>query len=371
MKFEVNQNDFFKSIAITESIISTREIRSIISSIHLEAKDDILTLTSTDLEIGIKTRLAARVLEPGSIALPAKKLSQSIREFRAEKILFSITDDTKVSLTDAEGTSKAHITLVGTSSSEYPPLPTMNEKEFTAVPPELLIEMIRKTIYSVATEDQRFVFNGLFIKNIGNKVDFVATDGRRLSLIQRDFPSELPFQAGIIVPNKAIRELQKLLEASLKTKVGYNAAEKQIHFRIGQIDFISKLLDGQYPDYNMVIPKTLEHSVTIDKAYLESCLKQVSVMATEPSKQVKLSFQKDALTISASTPDIGEADDQLDIDYDGDEVLTSFNANYILDIIKVIRDEKLAFAFSNSGSPAVIKDQGDPEFTAVIMPMKV
>lgn len=371
MQFKIDKQTFSKTISSVESIISAREIRSVVSSILIETNEDSITLTATDLELSIKTTVAAEIVKPGSLVVPAKKLSQAIREFRSDSLQIDADEDSRLNIKDSTNVSKANIHLMGTPSDEYPPIPTLPTSEFTEIPMGLLQDMIRKTIHSIATDDQRYVFNGLFMVKNEDMIDFVATDGRRLSLMQRDLSSNGLFEDGVIVPNKAIKELQRILEPGKKCGIAINRKDKQIYFKVGTIDFISKLLDGKYPDYNMVIPKTLEHEVVLNKEEFESCIRQIAVMSSEPTKQIRLRFANGSLVISASTPDVGEAEDSLDVDYSGEEITTAFNSNFLLDITRVLDSETIIIQFTDSLTPAVIKDPNDAQYTSVIMPMKV
>jgi len=371
MKFKVDRQEFHRALGIVEGIIPSREIRSIISNIHIEAEKDRAILTATDLEMGIKTSLAVQTEEKGKITLPAKKLSQSIREFRGTQIALHSDADNHVTIQDPSGGSKAKITLMGSPSEEFPIISTMPENKFVPFPPEITMEMIRKTSYSIAEEDSRYVFNGLFVINQGANVSFVGTDGRRLAKIQRAFPSALPFTEGVILPNKAVRELSKLLDSTESGGVAYDEKERRIHFRIGGVDLICKLIDGQFPDYRQVIPQKLSSTLKLSRTQFENSLRQVAVMASEPTRQVRVGFGPSQISFSASTPDLGEAQDNMPSDYSGEEMVIAFNSNYLLDVIRVINVDEFNIGFSSSSSPVVIQDPSDPDFIAVIMPMKI
>ena len=371
MKFQVDRTDFHKAIASVESIIPAREIRSIISNILIEVEKDRVVLTATDLEMSIKTWIPATVHAKGKITLPAKKLSQAIREFRGGEILFQLDSDDRISVHDASGVSKARITLMGTPSDEYPVIPTLDDGKYTSFPVSVATEMIRKTGYSMAEEDARYVFNGLYMINDANKVSFVATDGRRLSKVTREFPESLPFKDGVILPNKAVKALQKILDASEVGRIAFDDRERRVYFRLGGVDLITQLIDGQFPNYNQVIPRKLESFIKLTRTGLETSLRQVAVMAAEPSRQVRLGFSKNTLSIGASTPDIGEAQDTLTTEYGGEEMTIAFNSNYLLDVLKIVGTDDIELGFSSASAPAMVKDPEDPEFIAVVMPMKI
>jgi len=371
MNINIERSEFHKAITKVEGIISAREIRSVLSNILIETAENKITLTTTDLEMGIKTSVSAEIVKPGKITLPAKKLSQAVREFRSSSINLEADENFKINIQDKDRKSAARISLMGASSEEYPVIPTLPDNAFRKFPSALISEMIRKTSYSMAEEDARYVFNGLYIINKGTAVSFVGTDGRRLSRVEREFPEDLPFQDGIILPNKAVRELQKLLDNEDGGTIAYEEKDRRIHFRLGEVVLIAKLIEGQYPDYQQVIPKKLGEKLNLDRARLESSLRQVAVMAAEPSRQVRLSFQSGSLNISSSTPDLGEAQDSMETSYEGEELTIAFNSNYIMDIIKTLTGEEVQVSFTSSNAPAVLLDPQDKSFIAVIMPMKI
>lgn len=375
MKFTVDKSIFQKAIHTVEGIISAREIRSVISNILIEAGREGITLTATDLELGIKTTVPAETEEPGTITLPAKKLSQSVREFRGSSISFQTDSEDRVSISDSSKVTKARISLMGSPSDEYPALTKMPDDAFVSFPTGVFTEMIRKTSYAVAEEDARYVFNGLYIQNEGAETTFVGTDGRRLARIIRTLETALPFDSTksqqVILPNKGVRELSKLLDGNEAGSVAFDPSDRRVYFRIADVELICKVIDGEFPRYDQVIPKKQDHLIEINRRELENALRQVAVMAAEPSRQVKLTFAADSLLVSASTPDIGEAQDSIPIQYSGEEMTVAFNSNYLLDIIKVLDIEILSIGFTSPSAPADIRDPGDERFVSVIMPMKL
>lgn len=371
MKFKVDKQKFQKAIHIVEGIISARDIRSIVSNVLIETDEGRIIVTATDLEIGIKTSVEGEILSSGSITIPAKKLSQSVKEFRGTTLSLESTEEDRVVLQDADGKSKARIVLMGTSGEEFPPIGSLPDDQFKSFPTAIAMEMIRKTSYAIAEEDARYVFNGLFLTNTKNQMSFVGTDGRRLAKIDRDFPDSLPFEQGVILPNKAVKELMRLLDSSESGQIALDQKESRVHFRIGSVDLICKLIEGQFPDYTQVIPKQLEYKLEINRDELENSLRQVAVMAAEPTRQVKISFSKEDTIIAASTPDLGEAQDSLSVDYSGEDITIAFNSNYLLDVIRALNVEKITLGISSPNAPAVIMDPDDNHFVAVIMPMKL
>lgn len=370
MKFKADTHALHKAISRIEGIISARELRSIISSLLVVAEKDKLILTATDLDVSMRTQLPAEVSETGKIAVPAKKLGQLLRETNVEMVELSSDSQHKIQLTDATGTRGVKISLMGSPAEEFPVTPGVDDKKYRDLPAAVFLDMLRKTSYAAAEDDARYVFNGVYLLNESGKLTMVATDGRRLTRISRDI--ELPeMEAGIIVPVKAIREITRLLGSSDTGSIAYDKKEHRLHFKIGDVELITKLVDGTFPDYKQVIPKKLDFKVEIDRESLKKSLRQAAVLAAEPTRQVKLQYSPSVVMVSASTPDVGDVNDTLPCDYSGEETTIAFNSNYLLDVINIISSDTVKTGFSTPSAPTVIMDPSDEDFIAVVMPMKI
>lgn len=370
MKFIINKQNFLKALSSIEGIISSREIRSPVGNVLIEARKDGVDLTSTDLEMTLKTSTDANVLEPGQILLPARKLSQTIREFRYENIELHV-DDVKVRIHDADSKGKTEIQMMGSPADEFQIKLNQENLSFASLPAAVIAEMIDKTSYAVAEEDSRFAFNGLFIEDREDKLIAVGTDGRRLSLVTRSMGEKVDTGGGIIVPVKAVRELRKLLAASDEFAMAVEKGENTVHFRLKDIIFITRLIDSNYPDYNQVIPKKAEHVILVNTEEFRLAIKQASVLAAEPSRQIQLSFEKGEVRVTASTPDLGSVDDTVACSYDGEPLTIAFNSNFLMDVLGIIKSEQVELHLSSSSAPAVLADIDDRDFKAVIMPMRL
>lgn len=372
MKFTIEKNAFQKAVSMVEGIIPARDIRSVISNILIEAHKDKIVLTATDLEMGIKTSVPAKIESQGTITLPARKLIQVVKEYNCSELHFESDEEYKITLKDADqGNRGTRTTLMGASSEEYPVIPTLADSKYINFAPSIVRDMIRKTSYAIAEEDSRYVFNGLYIINKDKMVSFVGTDGRRLSKISREFPDPLPFEEGIILPGKAVKEVQKHLDSDESGMIAFEAKDRRVYFRLGGVDLICKLIDGQFPDYEQVIPKKLEYKISVVRNEFEQKIRQVSVMAAEPSKQIRFSYAADGLTFLATTPDLGDSQAFLACEYSGEEMTIAFNSSYVLDIIKSLTASDIQIGFSSPSSPAVVLDPEDKDFISVIMPMKL
>lgn len=370
MKFIVKTTDFQKAINSVEGVITVREINSILSKIKIEVEDSKAYLSATDLEISIKTSVDSEAISKGSISLPAKQLSSTFKLINFANTLVEIDENnpTVSIITDAEKKVDYRMNLNGMEGDEIKTIAKVDEGT-VEFPCETLAEMIKKTFHSVAVEDTRFVFNGLYISNEGEKVSCVGTDGRRLAKIDRVFPTTLPFQDGVIIPHKAIKEISKMLETSENGRIGL--VDKQIYVANNNIELQCKLIDGTYPDYESVIPKSSSYSVRVPREEFQVALRQAISVAEEPSRQIRLKFFNNQLNLNASTPGSTEVNININIEYQDEDIVIAFKGDYLVDILKSIDNSEVIIEFSNQNAPAIFRDPDDENFVSVIMPMKI
>ncbi|MBP9887818.1 MAG: DNA polymerase III subunit beta [Leptospiraceae bacterium] len=373
MKFKVKTSDFQKAISSVEGVITVREIKSILSNIKVEAEDGKVFLSATDLEISIKTSVSADTLEPGMTSIPAKQLSNTFKTINFPEALIAHNPDAEGTvstiITDSEKKKDFKMNINGIEGEEIKTISKVDDSLVVDFPCFTISEMIKKTSYSVALEDTRFVFNGLYVTSSEGKISFVGTDGRRLAKIDRVIPNSLPFSKGVIIPHKAIKEIMKMIDSNESGKIGI--VENQIYLKIGNVELLCKLIDGNYPDYEAVIPKESKNSVRINKDELQVALRQALIAAEEPSRQIRMTFSENLLHINSSTPGSTEVNVSIPVDYKGEETSIAFKGDYLADVIKSIDDPEIIMEFSSSNSPAVFKDPSDAQYISVIMPMKL
>lgn len=369
MKFIANKQSFLKTLSTIEGIISAREIRSPVGNVLIETTSSGLQLTATDLEMTLRTQAEGNVLQPGKILLPARKLSQTIREFRYENLEFSVAEEVKVHIRDAEGRGKTDIEIVGAPADEFQVRLGADPAKYVALPPSVLSDMIDRVSYAIAEDDTRFAFNGMFVENADGRMTVVGTDGRRLSLVARVLPES--FAANIIIPIKAVRELRKLLAVAEEFALAVVKEENTVYFRLRDIVFISRLIDSNFPDYHQVVPRTADHRILVHRDDFKQAIKQAAVLAAEPSRQIQLKFTAGEVCVSASTPDLGRVEDTVACDHAGAEITVAFNSNYLLDVLGAIKAEQVEVHLTTAGAPVVFVDPLDAEFRAVIMPMRL
>ena len=371
MNFTIKKNVFQTGLTQIENIISIREIRSVLSNILIDAKKDSITLTSSDYELILSTTIPAKIQSPGKIMLPAKKLNQIINQLKTDEVSFIADENKKIEIKDSKLKSSAKITLIGLDGNEYPISDLKYDNNYHKIPSKLLLDAFHCTSYAMAKDDPRYVFNGMYIEPKGNDITFVCTDGRRLSLTKKTLPEPISLSEPIILPNKVIRELQRIINEEEFIYIAYDDKNKKIHFKVSDTYLLSKLIDGNFPDYKKVIPKDIKYKFLINLEEFENSLQTVSIMAIEPSRQVRFNFKPNELQLIASTPDIGEAEAYVSLNYNEEEINTSFNSNYIKETLKAIKEEDFFIGISSYSSPIVIQRKQDENFISVIMPMKV
>jgi len=370
MKFIINKQSILKSLSTIEGIVSSREIRSHIGAVLIETTKTGLDLTATDLEMTLKTSVEANIIESGKILLPARKLSQTLREFRFENILFEVKD-LNVHIRDGDGKGKTEIEIMGSVADEFPVKISQENQKFTTLPPSMMSEMIDMCLYAVAEEDSRFAFNGLFVEHNDSSLVVVGTDGRRLSFVTRKIDTPVDTDGGIIIPFKTVRELRKLIAMSDSFAIAIDQEDNSVHFQLKDVIFISRLIDSKFPDYQQVIPKKSDYVVKLNREDFRSAIKQAFVLAAEPSRQIKLMFEKNELQIVAATPEVGRVEDSIDCDFSGTPFAIAFNSNFLLDVINVMKSEEIEFHVTSSSAPAMIMDPADKDFKAVVMSMRL
>ncbi len=371
MKFKVKKSTFSEALQYTQSIVEKRNTMPILANVLLEVKKNVLHLSATDLEIGIQIKCNVETLEEGSITLGAKYLYDVVRELSEEEILISKNENNWVSLQ----CGKAFFNIVGLSSDDFPVLPSKKGKTLQVVASEKVKDMIEKTIFSVSTDETRYQLNGVCFEKVDDlHVRMIATDGHRLSMVDKDLKlEEKQLEKNIIIPKKGLVELKKILENNSDSndtfELGFDGNNVIVHK--GDITLYVRLIEGEYPDYEQVIPKKSKKKIEVDRIQLTQALKRISLLSEERAKGVKFSFTPKHLVISSNNPRLGEAGEELDISYDGESFDIGFNARYFLDVLNVMNQDKVLLELSDDASPGILQPLDDKSYKCIVMPMKI
>jgi DNA polymerase III subunit beta len=362
MKFKAKKEVLIKGIDIIQNIISTKATLPILSNILLDVQQNSLCMTSTDLNIGITCVIPVNTLEQGGITVPAKRFSSIVRELSGEDVEVSTKKNNMVTIE----TSLCQFKIIGLPGDEFPKLPEFKDKEVIKLDQATLKAMLNLTSFAVSMDETRYILNGILFKINKSSIILVATDGKRLAIAERALPQNSNKDIQIIVPLKTIQELIRNLgdDGELSLVVGAN----QLLFDFGKVVIISRLIEGEFPDYQQVIPPVSDSRFTIGREAFLSAVKRASLLSTQDYQAVKLEVLKDKVMISKSTPDIGESREELGIKYQGKEMAIGFNPVYLIDVLKNLPYEEVEFEISGSEKPGVIRTEG---YIYIVLPMRI
>jgi len=374
MKVVLNRADLLKGISTVQSAVATKNTMPILANVLLEARDKKLEFVATDLDMGIRCSVIAEVVEKGSITINAKKLSDIVRELPEASVDIEIDENQKMILVCQKSQFKVH----GLPKDDFPILPEVKKEKVFKINGSLLQEMIHKTIFAVSTDETRYVLNGVYFQVENEKLKMVATDGHRLAYIQKKLEGKGEGKANVIIPTKTLNELSKVISDVAKGKaekeetiVEVVTTENQIKFTVEGVEIISRLIEGQFPNYEQVIPKDSDKKVEVSTSELSSATKRVAILTSEKSNSIRYQIKPGKISISSKTPDMGEAKEEIDASYKGEEISIAYNAKYVLDVLKNVGTDQVSIELTQPLSPGILKPKGDTDYLCVIMPMRV
>lgn len=369
MEFKISKEEFVKGLYRTQSVAEKKGTMPILLNVLIEAQNSGISITATDLEIGLKGTHPAEVTQEGKTTISAKKLYEVIKELPEKAISLRLKENHWVEIKSGRST----FNIMGLSAESFPSLPGYEDEGFISIEKAILKEMVEKTLFAVSTDESRYNLNGVFfVKKEGEKeVRMVATDGYRLSLIDRSLENEVSgLENGVLLPKKGLVEVNKLLEEegeSVEIKLkGNNFIVKK-----GLVVMIMRLLDAEFPDYRQVIPANPKKHVRIKRSQIIESLKRVSILSSEKTRGVKFQFGQDVLELSSYNPEFGEAKEELGVEYSGENVLVGFNSRFVLEVLNILKSEDVVFDIEDGVSPAIIRPANDEKHTCVIMPMRI
>lgn len=371
MKLSVEKKDLINILARAQNVVEKRNTMPVLANVLLEAEKNRLRVFATDLEVSLIDELVTNVQIPGKTAVSAKSLFEIIKELPEGEITLEKKENNWLCVNQ----NKAVFNIVGISPEEYPTFPVSSTKEFIKMETSVLREMIEKTIYSVSNDETRFHLNGVFFEKQleGSQTIYrmVATDGHRLSLVDKKVNMPLKTQTqGVIIPRKGLHEIRKLLEG-VDGSVEIAVEGAQLVVKCAHTILMIRLIEGRYPNYQQLIPQNFTQNLLVNREALLSSLKRVSLLSNAKSKGVTLTLSKGRLEITSNNPDLGDAREEIDIDYKGKELKIGFNARYITDVLASMADEKVQIELNDQLSPGLIKPFNDKSYTCVVMPMKI
>lgn len=364
MKFSANKEDLLKVVQTVQAAINSKSTLPILSNILIETTETGTVLTATDFDIGIISTSSIKAQTPGTITIPAKKFSDIIKELPDnEPITISVKKNNLITIECGKSTFK----MMGLPKEEFPQPPEFKNKEFITIEQKKLKKMIRMTEFAVSNDEVRYVLNGTLFTVKPSYIRLVATDGRCLAMIEEKAQLPKTLERKFIVPEKAMSEVNRLLNDEGEVKIFYS--ENQVLFDTGQTKLVSRLIEGEFPNYEKVIPEEAKNKININKAAFLSALKRVALFTTPESKVVKIETAKDKVVISKSSPSLGEAHEEIDVEYKGKELAVGFNPDYIIDLLKNTDQETISFELVDPDKPGVVRVGS--EYVYVVMPRQL
>lgn len=372
MKLTIDQKDLFSLTSRAQNIVEKRNTMPILVNVLLEAEGTSLKVFATDLEVSLTGQASARISEGGRVAVNAKSLFEIVKELPEGPVQLEKKDNNWLKLSQ----HKSVFNIVGMSPDEYPVFPTFSTQDFMKIEAEVMREMIEKTIYSVSSDETRYHLNGVFFEkqkvSDGIAYRMVATDGHRLSLIDRKMDSTglSTGTQGVIIPRKGLHEIRKLLE------VGDGIVEmaiegSQLIVKYQESILMIRLIEGKYPNYQQLIPQNLKEQLTVRRESLLASLKRVSLLSNQKSKGVTLSLTQGKMEITSNNPELGDAKEEIEIEYRGRDMKIGFNAKYILDVLSSMQEETVQIELNDQLSPGLVRPKNDRSYTCVVMPMRI
>ena len=371
MKFKIACSSFFKTLSHLQGIVDKKNSLPILSNILIEARDNELTLSSTDMDISIIEKIDCNVLENGSTTINSQILYDIVRKIDDNSEIEIISNDGKLLTLRADG---SRFSLACLPKEDFPIIDQDNSGNTIKINSKIIFKLIDKTKFAISNEETRYFLNGLYFnitKDKSNSIlTLVGTDGHRLAKFSHNIEGNIDQVSGVIIPKKTIYELCKLL-SEIDRDINISISSNKIIFKIDDIIFISKLIDGSFPDYKRVIPNDNSNILKINREILLSAVDRVSTIANEKSPVIKFKLLQNVLNLNTINNESSTASEDLKINYNGDEIEIGFNSKYIMDILNNLEDEEIAINLKDNTSPVIALENSNSNLVYVLMPMRV
>lgn len=366
MKLQTQRNELLGALQAVIGVVERRQTMPILSNLLLKADNDRLSVTATDLELELVTQVPVTVSQPGAITVPARKLLDICRGLpEAAEIEIEVKEQ-RARITSG----RSRFLLSTLPAAEFPFLDEIEGGDSVSMPQTMLKKLLERTQFAMAHQDVRYYLNGLLLVIGSQGVRAVATDGHRLALSDAEVETGLEETRQVIVPRKAIVELQRMLATS-DQPVRLTLSSNHIQVHLPDIRFTSKLIDGRFPDYQRVIPEAGDKQLTGDREAVRQALARTSILSNEKFRGVRLSLDENRLRLQAQNPDQEEAEDEIEVVYDNGPIEIGFNVNYLVDALSVMEAEEFTLELTSPDSSGLLREKGDDSSQYVVMPMRL
>jgi DNA polymerase-3 subunit beta len=365
MKFSITREALQTGLAAVASAVPTRTTLPVLSNILMRAGDGGVQLSGTDLDISVSLTVVADVSAPGAVTVPAKKLVEITRALEDAPVRIT-TEGTQVQLE----CGKSRFKLYGLAEDEFPTFPEVDFGNAWRMKAGELQELIQRTSFAVSNEESRPILNGVLWQVRPESTVMVATNGHRLAKITRMLDNGGAPETDLIIPPKALHQVEKLYDSAAELEIA--RSDNHLGFRSADRLVFTRLIEGPYPNYEQVIPKDNDKEAVAGRSALEGAIRRMAVVASDQTHRVRLTFEDGALRFRVQTPDLGEAEDELPLDYHGETLEIGFNATYLLEILRFMPDEDVRMTFRAPERAATFSPaSGDPEYLCLVMPLRL
>ncbi len=375
MKLKINRDHFSNGLQQVLNVVGTRATMPILSNVLIEANEGQIALTTTNLDLGIRCRIRAEVEEAGALTLPVRKLATIVRELPNLEVHVESTPSNQAKITSGGSVFR----IMGISKDEFPPLPTFSDQHVFHLPQEELLTMLKSVSYAQSTDENRYILNGVYFNFADDKLRLVATDGRRLALIHKEMEVTEENAGSLVLPAKTVAELERLVGKGDDIKIAFNERQVAFEIAIGEdasghglsesIYLVSKVVEGNYPNYRQVIPKETEYRIKVERELMLDSVRRAALVTSDKNNSVKIKVSNNLLEISGSSPEYGESHESMAIAHEGPEIMVAFNPVFLMDPLKALDKDEIYFEFKDELSPGIFKTL--ESFLCVIMPLRL
>jgi DNA polymerase-3 subunit beta len=365
MKITISKNKLMAALSKVQGAVGSVHTMPILSSVLIKAEDGYLKLTTTNLEVSIIEEIEAETVVEGSICLPAKKLLDIVKEAPGAEVAISKAKNHWVEISSG----KARFKMVGFDMDDFPRIPLVDETETVEVKASVLSSMIDKVIVSVSTDQSRYNLGGVYVEHVSDVgIKLVSTDGHRLAVVVHGSPVKEE-KRGHIVPRGGIQEFRKVLDGADNVEMGFKGNHAVL--RAGDTVVISRFIEGEFPDYEQVIPEYSGPSISINRKEAISIVKRVAILSDDKTRAIRLELKSGVMMLSTTNPGLGDATEEAQVEYAGEAITLGFNAKYLLEFMTVMTGETLILSAKGDQDPILLQCDKDPESIAIVMPMRV
>jgi len=375
MKFKINKDHFSNGLQQVLNVVGTRAAMPILGNVLIDAQSGHLSLTTTNLDIGIRCRITAEISSEGSITLPVRKLATIVKELPQKEVFVEVESNNQAKITSGG----SHFKVMGIGTEDFPPLPSFENQHVFKIEQDELSGMLKSVSFAQSTDENRYILNGVYFNFSDENLTLVATDGRRLALTSIELGANDTDTGSLILPAKTVTEIERLVGKGDSVKIAFN--DRQVAFEIAikddegesglvdQIYLVSKIVEGNFPNYRQVIPKDTEHRVKIERELFLECVHRAALVTSEKSNSIKLKMSDNLMELTGSSAEYGESHESMAIAYTGPEVQVNFNPTFLIEPLRALSQDEVYFEFKDELNPGIIKTLD--HFLCVIMPLRL